>query len=249
MRYDKRMETAFAVKTQGFEGPLDMLLSLIEKRKLFINEISLASIAEDYIRHIRAIGDLPVKDASHFILVASTLILIKSRSLLPSLSLTPEEEGNIKDLESRLAYYQHIRYLAGTLRGMWRRHPLFFKEEPRERPVVFYPDSRIVPAVMLASARSVLAELPKFEKETRVPVKTLLSLEDAIAGLEERIRETLSMGFRKFSGMEKGDKVAVVVNFLALLELVRRGVIMAEQTGNFEDIRLESAEVATPRYH
>ena len=69
----------FKIKTDVFEGPLELLLSLVEKRKLFINEISLAKIADDYIQHLEHHNAIPMEDSANFILVASTLVLIKSK--------------------------------------------------------------------------------------------------------------------------------------------------------------------------
>ena len=110
----------FKIKTETFEGPLDLLLSFIEKRKLLINEISLAKITDDYLGHIQSISDHSIGDRAEFIVTASTLLLIKSRSLLPNLSLSDEEEQNISDLEDRLKLYQKIKdnkkaaFLTGT---------------------------------------------------------------------------------------------------------------------------------------
>jgi chromatin segregation and condensation protein Rec8/ScpA/Scc1 (kleisin family) len=93
-------DSDFKIKTHVFEGPLDVLLSLIEKRKLFINDISLSQVANDFIAYVEYIqneenGDQKkvVDNLAQFILVASTLVLIKSKSLLPQLSLSEEEKG------------------------------------------------------------------------------------------------------------------------------------------------------------
>ena len=90
---------SFTVKQQQFEGPLELLLDLIEKRKLFVSDIALAQVTDDYIAHIKSSTEFPIADSAQFILVASTLLLIKSKSLLPSLDLTTEEQADIKDLE------------------------------------------------------------------------------------------------------------------------------------------------------
>src|SRR3989344_9116880 len=92
----------FHVKTEVFEGPLDLLLSLIEKHKLHINDVSLSKVTDDYISYVNAQVDFPMGQAADFILVASTLVLIKSKSLLPTLDLSKEEQGDIADLERRL---------------------------------------------------------------------------------------------------------------------------------------------------
>ena len=86
----------YKVKTENFEGPLELLLSLIEQKKLFVNEVSLASVTEDYISYVKSFSNIPtskqIADISYFIMIAATLILIKSKSLLPNLNLTTEEE-------------------------------------------------------------------------------------------------------------------------------------------------------------
>jgi segregation and condensation protein A len=81
-----------SVKTSVYEGPLDLLLELIEKRKLLINDISLAAVAEEYISKVNGMDELPVGETAEFVALAATLLLIKSRSLLPSLELSGEEE-------------------------------------------------------------------------------------------------------------------------------------------------------------
>src|SRR3989344_4410007 len=97
----------FKIHIEGFEGPLELLLSLIEKRKLPINDVSLASVTDEYILHIQQQKEFPLSETSHFILIASTLLLIKSKSLLPTLELTEEEAGDIENLERRLKLYKH----------------------------------------------------------------------------------------------------------------------------------------------
>ena len=84
-------QPVYTVKTEIFEGPLDLLLTLVEKRKLFINDISLSQVADDYVLHIKQYSEFPVGEVANFVLVASVLVLIKSKSLLPKLDLTQEE--------------------------------------------------------------------------------------------------------------------------------------------------------------
>src|SRR6185312_11866917 len=102
------------VKTPVYEGPLHLLLELIEKRKLLINDISLAAVTDEYIARIKG-TQMPVGETAEFIALAATLLLIKSRSLLPSLTLSDEESHDIKELEYRLALYQLIKEAARNL--------------------------------------------------------------------------------------------------------------------------------------
>jgi len=92
----------YQIKTDAFEGPFHLLLSLIEERKFFINDLSLAQVTEDYLNYVNKLEKQDPSEISSFIVVAATLILIKSKSLLPNLNLTAEEEGDIRNLEDRL---------------------------------------------------------------------------------------------------------------------------------------------------
>ena len=102
-------ENAFQIKTEVFEGPLDLLLNLIEKRKLFINDIALSKVADDYIAYLQSQEKFPIAQSADFLVIASTLLLIKSKSLLPNLNLSEEEQHDVNDLERRLKIYQRIK--------------------------------------------------------------------------------------------------------------------------------------------
>jgi segregation and condensation protein A len=105
------------VTTAVYQGPLDMLLELIEKRKLLINDISLASVTDEYIAQLNTMETIPVGEMAQFVSLAATLLLIKSRSLLPLLTLSDEETKDIKELEYRLAVYQIIKEAARGIAG------------------------------------------------------------------------------------------------------------------------------------
>src|SRR3989344_5608401 len=113
---DTETQNSYQVKTSGFEGPFGLLLNLIEKLKLFINDVSLATVTEDYLNYINKLGGLFPAEVSSFILVASTLLLIKSKSLLPNLDLTNEEEGDMCNLEERLRLYELFTRLGGNIK-------------------------------------------------------------------------------------------------------------------------------------
>src|SRR3989338_131489 len=116
---------SYSIKTTGFEGPFGLLLELVEKRKLFINDVSLAEVKEDYLKYINNLGTLHPSEASSFLVVASTLLLIKSKSLLPNLALTDEEEGDIKNLEERLRLYELFMKLGGNIKSNFGKRVIF----------------------------------------------------------------------------------------------------------------------------
>src|SRR5574343_1118658 len=131
------MPDAFTIKTSVFEGPLDLLLSLVEKRKLFINDISLAKVTDDFISHIQNSGQLPMEESAHFILIASSLLLIKSKSLLPTLTLTEEEEEGIHDLETRLKIYQRIKDASQGINNIFAKNIIFPQSQSHTISPVF----------------------------------------------------------------------------------------------------------------
>src|SRR6185436_4016858 len=103
------MSGKFAIEAGDFKGPLEALLDLIESRKLSISDVSLASVTDAYISYVESLPEMPLGETAQFVLVASTLLLIKSRSLLPLLELSEEERESVEELERRLAQYSLIR--------------------------------------------------------------------------------------------------------------------------------------------
>lgn len=242
------MENSYNVKTHVFEGPLELLLSLIEKRKLFISDISLAQVADDYIAYVKSLENFPIADSAHFILIASTLVLIKSKSLLPTLDLSSEEQESIDDLEDRLKQYQKYKELSRHLKERFGIHVEYFRIPPKESRIVFTPDKNTTIQRISEAIKSVLAAVPKKEFVPNAIVQKVISLEEMMESLSERITKSMKMSFREFSGHGKVEKVNVIVSFLAMLELVKQGIINVRQDKDFHDIEIETQSVGVPRY-
>lgn len=235
-------ETLYKVKHGEFEGPLEVLLSLIEKRKLFINEISLAEITDDYIRYVQSLDNKNIDQYASFITVAATLILIKSRSLLPNISLTVEEESQIDDLEARLRLYKIIQDVGQEIQKKYGKEIIFSKLSKRNDLRVFSPDKQITKDLMRELGFCVVSEIPEPRKQKlkEVEVVKVKSLKEMIEDLTERI--TKSFEKTNFSDLWKGqnfankkeERVTVIVSFLAVLELVRSGIMEAFQNDDGE---------------
>lgn len=238
------------VKTPVYEGPLDLLLDLIEKRKLLINDISLAQVTDEYIARINAMHEMPVEETAEFISLAATLLLIKSRSLLPTLDLSPEESRDIKELEYRLALYQIIKETARSLGNS--PAPMLLEGNAPEPPAMFLFDASITLASLRSAAQSLIDGFPASLALPKVEVKKIISIEEMVEKLSTRISSAFRLSFKEFSGLgQKADAQArhdVIVSFLALLELVKQGIIRANQGEHFGDIMLESDSVSTPTY-
>src|SRR5581483_3526781 len=111
----------FVIQAKGHEGPLELILELIEKRKLLVNELSLSQVTDDFIQYVRSHEAFPMEDATNFVNVAATLLLIKSRSLIPELELSTEEEEDVADLKRRLEQYEKAREAARALGQLFGR--------------------------------------------------------------------------------------------------------------------------------
>ncbi|MEN9649529.1 MAG: segregation and condensation protein segregation and condensation protein [Candidatus Parcubacteria bacterium] len=241
-------EGEFKVKTAAFEGPLDLLLNLIEKRKLFINDISLSQVAEDYIQHVNSLPTYNMSDRTQFIVIASTLLLIKAKSLLPTISLTDDEQGSIDDLEQRLRELELMRRLGGIIKDNYGTRIIFPRGEIKQTIQVFAPSQDTSVANLTEAIHRVLFSLPKKIEPPKVTVKKAISLEEMIGNLTDRIQRAVRISFKEFSQAHKAERVHVIVSFLAMLELVKQGVINVHQENNFDEIQMESHDIGIPRY-
>ncbi|PIQ68166.1 MAG: hypothetical protein COV91_05570 [Candidatus Taylorbacteria bacterium CG11_big_fil_rev_8_21_14_0_20_46_11] len=236
----------FQVAHGEFKGPLEVLLDLIEARKLHINDVSLSKVTDDFLGYARSHEGFPIAESAQFAFVASALLLIKSKSLLPNLSLTREEQGNIQDLERRLQLLQRFRELSRHVRDRFGKTRIYFPCERKVTPV-FAPPKVFSLAMMVDVIHDVLAALPRAEVLTKKVVQKVISLEEMIDNLRERISSTLRMSFKEFAGNHK-EKVNVIVGFLAMLELAKEGIIGVTQEEAHGDIIMETGDLSTPRY-
>jgi segregation and condensation protein A len=234
----------FHIKQESFEGPVEVLLELIEKRKFFVNDISLAAVTDDFIAYIQNKGMHP-EHVSAFLSVAATLLLIKARSLLPNIDLTDEESESISDLERRLALYQIISEASKWLITKYGKK-IAFEGTPRNNTVVFAPDSSLTVEMLAGLVDGALVRVPPpAPKKPEARVFKTISIAEVLDTLHERIQKALSVNFNDIivhseDGDQKQKKVYVIVSFLGMLELVRRGFVDAVQEEGFQNIKLSA---------
>ncbi|HDQ16804.1 MAG TPA: segregation/condensation protein A, partial [Candidatus Vogelbacteria bacterium] len=205
----------FVIKTEEFEGPLDLLLQLIEKRKMPINKISLAQVTDDYINHINNNPDIDKKEMANFIIIAATLMLIKSISILPGLQQSEEEDSDMADLERRLKIYNQFQIFSNKLKKIFGYQIIRPAEERLKQPI-FLPSDEITIENINKALREVIKQFPTPEKRPQVSVKKTISLEKAINNLEEKIKKALRLRFNDIK-LSQNQKIDIIVNFLGLL--------------------------------
>lgn len=239
------MTTSFQVRTEQFEGPFDLLLSLIQERKLYINEISLANVTDEYLAYVQRPEGMPIAETAQFVWVAATLLLIKSRSLLPNLELTEEEQEDIRELERRLQLYRLIRRGARALGKTWDTAPLL---PPRYAPpkVEGFTPGNLTLQQLTEAVRALIAAFPSQTFRPTAEVESTVTLAEVLESLQERILQASRTSFNEIrTGRSKPE---VIIHFLALLEILKSGIVTAEQSGSFSDIVVKTDAVDTPRY-
>lgn len=244
-------EVGFTFESEHFAGPLDALLDLIEKRKLAVSNVSLAEVCDGYLAYLEGLPELPLSETSQFILIASTLLLIKSRALLPTVELSSEEEHSIEELERRLQRLALIRKAGKLLRKEWGRAPIVLE---RRAPDIaralgvarasFAPGESSLPRIASA-IRRIVATLPTVARLGEAVVAPVLALEDVIANLKVRLQTARTRWSELSRGASRGD---MIVHFLAILELVRHSSVSVTQERLFGDIIVESDDTGAPRY-
>lgn len=240
--------TTFAIKTEAFEGPMELLIELVEKRKLLINDISLAQVTDEYMQTVSTMQELSLPNTAQFITLAATLLLIKSKSLLPILDLTSEEEASIEDLELRLKKYQIYRDAGFMLRSIFGKKVLYEPEYTPPREPLFAPDKYCTVPEIEAALYRVITGLPKFEIKPTAKVRQTISLEEMMEKLRHRIERQMQTKFSEIRAIETDHK-NVIVGFLAILELFKQGNIIVTQMNRFDDIHLELEKTSTPKYY
>lgn len=235
----ERTESApgFEVRLDNFEGPFDLLLNLIAKHKLDITEVSLSTVTDEFIAHVKAIGATwDLEQTTSFLLVASTLLDLKAARLLPQGDVEDEEDLALLEardlLFARLLQYRAFKHVAGMLEqrlaGEARRHPRAVGLEERY--------AGLLPDVLIGIGLEQFAQLAAKALEPK-PVLELslhhihaakVSVREQAALVVERLRRTGAMTFRALCG-DSPDRLTTVARFLSLLELFREGAVAFEQ--------------------
>jgi segregation and condensation protein A len=232
-----------AVRTDVFEGPIDLLLHLITRRRVDIYEVPLAAIARDYLAVVSAMDGLDLEAATGFLVVAATLLELKSNRLLPADEGGPEEGLLVEErdaLLARLVECSTLRaagtWLAARLDEGSRLWPRTAGLEPRYAGLAPDPLATTTLADVARAAAVALAPAPPAPAlDTSHLERAVASVRDAIVTVAERLRAADEVGFRRLCAGAQG-RAEVVARFLALLELFKNGAVELAQASRFGEI-------------
>lgn len=242
-------------KLENFEGPLDLLLHLIEKNKVSIYDIPIVTITEQYLAYVSQMEEEDLDVVSEFLVMAATLIDIKSRMLLPAEESEEDEEDDPRaELVRRLLEYKTYKYMARELEE-WEEgaERLFYKDPTIPKEVARYEPpvdlDSLLGDLTLAKLQKIFEAVIKRGEDKIDPVrsnfgtirKEPVSLEQKITSVMGFARQHRNFSFRQMLERQP-DKVEVVVTFLAVLELMKLGKIRLTQEELFDDMYIETLE-------
>ncbi len=235
---------AYQVKLDAFEGPLDLLLHLIRTNEVNIYDIPIALITEQYLGYIALMQDLNLDLAGEFLVMASTLIHIKSRTLLPRPDPEQADGGPEEDpreaLVRRLLEHQKYKAAAGLLHDRETlRGAQFMRPDARVAEVAgedYEPELEVDLFSLLAAFKGVLERANRRPRMVLPPEQ--MSIEDRIHQLLARLSETEACGFEDLFNDGDGSRPFMIVTFLAMLEMIRLKLIRVFQSGSMGPIRV-----------
>lgn len=229
-----RYELALA----SYRGPLDKLLELVLEKKLEITEVSLAEVTADFLKYLEKLEKARADPAliTDFLVVASKLVLIKSKNLLPSLEFSEEEETDIRAFEERLKIYAEFKNAQKLIKEKWSILPqMMAREFLMAGAPAFYPPKKITKKELYLALAKVLGEFEKIFKPAKAIKIKIINLKEKI---EEILKELTAkpVGFNELRSKKKRSEVVVI--FLAILHLIKDQLVYVEQNRHFGEIKI-----------
>lgn len=241
--------TTYELKLEQFSGPLGKLLELIEAQKLEVTEISLAQVTDDFLKYLKTLEEVHASVIADFIVIASRLIFLKSKVLIPNLVLTEEEESEIKDLERRLKLYQEFKPALKYVSDLWNKNgrefsrPYFLNLGDAisiDHKSIFYPGNSLSQATLQGSLQKIFETIKNLELESQTIKEKIVTIEEKMQEIVKRLELSGGMSFKTLA--EKMPVSEIIAIFLAILHLAREQRILIEQEGNFSDIMISKSE-------
>ncbi|USN53805.1 MAG: segregation/condensation protein A [Candidatus Nomurabacteria bacterium] len=229
----------YQIKLQQFEGPLDLLLRLIEQNQLDISQLALAEVTEQFIAEIEAAEYMSPEELADFLVVAAKLLYIKSKILLPRDEEDEEEDPGIS-LEQQLRLYRAYIDAAKHIAERWQKGDRMFVREQASLPEsIFLPPPGVTPTLLQELLLHVIAGIEPIVNVNEGVVRATVNIREKITQIRDML--TAQPDIRFNSLLEKiTTKTELVVTFLAMLELVKQRSVLLHQEDNFSDIVISS---------
>lgn len=231
-------EEVYKVKLPEFEGPLDLLLHLIKKNEMDIFNIQISKITEEYLKYIEMMGSVDLDVAGEFIVMAATLIYIKSKMLLPKEEGEIDEEDPRTDLVNRLLEYKRFKELSGNFGVLETKQREFFSKDPEDiEESTEYVEATLFD--LLRAFQKIVAFLPK--DEIREIDRAEFDVAQKINEILDNLEQNKEFSLNEYVS-QKNRVLEIIAVFLAVLELVKMKLIKIFQSKLFDDIKIMGTE-------
>lgn len=233
-------------KLESFEGPLDLLLHLISKNKVSIYDIPIVEITDQYLEVIEGIEDSDIDNASEFIVLASQLLYIKSKMLLPKDEKEEDEEDPREELAKRLLEYQQYKEASKELRRneFWSKYMFFKESEKIQFPVPEYNVEHNTQDLIDAFEAILQRKIRRKKPEKRAFLGIVGREKVSVEAMANKVSLMLKASKRlKFSSIfkEEDSKPEMIATFLAILEMIKENKIVAEYDDEKKDFIIKKA--------
>ena len=233
----------YTIATAVYEGPLDLLLQLIERAELDITKLSLAQVTDQYLEYIHNLPELAADEVSAFLVIAAKLLQIKSEALLPRPPIRePGEEDPGEALARQLIIYKRYREIAGIL---YQREEAGLRTYLRVAPPPKLEGTFDLTGISIediaAAAQEIFTDLSRADALKTVVPPSRVTIREKISLITDSLRHQKYVSFRSLINHEN-SRLEIVVTFLAVLELIKRHLVRVSQDGLFGDISLEVSE-------
>ncbi len=224
------------IKVDQFEGPLDLLLQLIEDQQLDISTLALAKVTEQFLSYVKNLQEKNPLNLADFLVIAAKLLVIKSKSLLPTLEIGDDEEEAAFDLTAQLLQYKKYKEAAKWLKKLdLTRHQSWGHEVDFANRITFVPDADVTVETLANSLRTLSAELKEIVRLPQQVMREVVSISEKITHIQTLISTQIETSLSSLIKDAK-SKTEVIVTFLALLELTKQRIVHLEQDVHFADI-------------
>lgn len=231
---------AYHVQLESFEGPMDLLLQLVEAEKMTINQVSLAKVADQFMEYANTLTEKRPDELAEFLMVAAQLMLIKSKALLPHL-MWDDDGSDAAELEQRLKMFQRFADAARRIDNIWRKeiwwHARTTLRAHKQAAPVFYPPPGVTASRLASVMHKLIALMEEEQVEEKESVSRIVSIRDKISYIRSRLYDNISIGFSSLI-KDDGNRTELIVTFLALLELVKQKLVGLTQDTLFADINI-----------
>ncbi len=228
----------YQTNLEQFQGPLDLLLQLIEGQKLDISQVALAQVTDQYLSYLDKLQNIAAEDLADFLVIATKLLVIKSKLLLPQLA--DEEEDSAEELEAQLRMYRDYQEASARIEQMIGEENFSFSREKIAVTLkpAFSPPANVTAQLLQEIFSEVVRRVDYIVNLPQKVMEKVVSLTEMVSGIREKIKTMQKFSFHYLlSGAKtRGD---VVVCFMALLELIKAGEVAVNQKGVFDEIEVE----------